>query len=81
MDHIEVWDSTHGIKLGQSPTGTGVNSVFINQMVTLPAAGEYKLSIIDVNPNNGYKSIHTAVVNVNVRASQASSLKRVSARP
>jgi hypothetical protein len=81
VDHIEVWDSTHGIKLGQSPTGTGVNSVFINQMVTLPAAGEYKLSIIDVNPNNGYKSIHTAVVNVNVRASQASSLKRVSARP
>lgn len=67
VDHIEVWDSTHGIKLGQSPVGTGVNSVFINQTVTLPAAGEYQLSILDVNPNNGYKSIHTAAVNVKVK--------------
>jgi hypothetical protein len=67
VDHIEVWDMTHGIKLGQSPVGTGVNSVFINQTVTVPAAGEYQLSILDVNPNDGYKSIHTSVVNVKVK--------------
>jgi hypothetical protein len=67
VDHIEVWDNTHGVKLGQSPVGTGVNSVFVNQTVTVPAAGEYQLSILDVNPNNGYKSIHTALVNIKVK--------------
>ncbi|MGA6984264.1 MAG: alkaline phosphatase family protein [Candidatus Sulfotelmatobacter sp.] len=67
VDHIEVWDNTHGVKLGQSPVGTGVNSAFINQTVTVPVAGEYQLSIFDVNPNDGYKSIHTAVVNVTVK--------------
>ncbi len=67
VDHIEVWDNTHGVKLGESPTGVGVNSVFINQSVKLPKAGSYQLAILDVNPNNGYKSIHTAYVNITVK--------------
>ena len=67
VDHIEVWDNTHGVKLGQSVTGTGVNSVFMNQNVTLPGAGTYQLAIEDINPNNGYKAIHTAYVNITVK--------------
>ncbi len=67
VDHIEVWDNTHGKKLGESATGLGVNSAFINQNVTLPAAGTYELAILDVNPNNGYKAIHTSYVTVTVK--------------
>ncbi|MCU1304103.1 MAG: phosphoesterase [Candidatus Sulfotelmatobacter sp.] len=67
VDHIEVWDNTHGVKLAQSVTGTGVNSVFMNQSVTLPSAGTYQLAIEDINPNNGYKAIHTAYVTVTVK--------------
>jgi hypothetical protein len=67
VDHIEVWDNTHGIKLGESPTGVGVNSAFINQNVTLPGAGTYQLAIMDINPNNGYKAIHTTYVTVTVK--------------
>jgi hypothetical protein len=67
VDHIEVWDNTHGVKLGQSVTGVGVNSVFINQTVKLPSAGTYQLAISGINPNNGYKAIHTAYVNVTVK--------------
>jgi hypothetical protein len=67
IDHIEVWDNTHGVKLGQSPTGVGVNSVFINQNVILPGPGTYQLAILDVNPNNGYKPIHTTYVNVTIK--------------
>jgi len=64
---IQVWDNTHGVKLGESPTGIGVNSVFMNQSVTLPGAGTYQLAIEDINPNNGYKAIHTTYVNVTVK--------------
>ncbi len=67
VDHIEVWDNTHGVKLGQSPTGMGVNSNFINQNVTLPASGAYQLAIEDINPNNGYKPIHITYVNINIK--------------
>ena len=67
VDHIEVWDNTHGVKLGESPTGVGVNSAFINQNVTLPKAGSYELAIMDINPNNGYKAIHTSYVNITVK--------------
>jgi Phosphoesterase family len=67
VDHIEVWDNTHGVKLGQSPTGVGVNSVFINQSVSLPGPGTYQLAIFDTDPNNGYKPIHTEYVNVTVK--------------
>jgi hypothetical protein len=67
VDHIEVWDNTHGTKLGESATGVGVNSAFINQNVTLPGPGTYQLAILDVNPNNGYKPIHTSYVTITVK--------------
>ena len=64
---IQVWDNTHGVKLGESPTGVGLNSVFMNQNVTLPGPGTYQFAIEDINPNNGYKAIHTTFVNVTVK--------------
>ena len=64
---IQVWDNTHGVKLGESSTGVGVDSVFINQNVTLPVAGTYQLAIEDINPKNGYKPIHTTYVTVTVK--------------
>lgn len=67
IDHLEVWDTTQNLKLGESVTGVGVNSAFINQNVTLPGPGTYKLAILDVNPNDGYKAIHTAYVTVTVK--------------
>ncbi len=67
VDHIEVWDNSHGVKLGQSPTGMGVNSNFINQTVTLPASGAYQLAIQDINANNGFKPIHTTYVTINIK--------------
>jgi hypothetical protein len=66
VDHIEVWDVTHGVKLGESNTGVGVNSLYIDQKVTLPKAGTYRLAINDVNAN-GYQSIHTTNVTVTVK--------------
>ncbi|MGA8433138.1 MAG: alkaline phosphatase family protein [Candidatus Sulfotelmatobacter sp.] len=69
VDHIEVWDTTDGKKLGESVTGVGVNSVFINQTVTLPKAGQsYRLAIMDINPNNDYQAIHTTYVTVTIKA-------------
>jgi len=68
VDHIEVWDNTHGKKLAQSPSGTtGENSVFFNQNVTLPGTGTYQLAFEDINPNNGWKPIHTTYVTVTVK--------------
>lgn len=64
---LQVWDNTHGVKLGESVTGVGVNSVFVNQNVKLPGAGTYQLAIEDIDPNNGYKGIHTTYVNVTVK--------------
>jgi hypothetical protein len=66
VDHIEVWDSTHGVKLGQSPVGLGLHSLFIDQTVTLPRAGTYQLAILDVD-GNSYNRIHTTYVNVTVK--------------
>ena len=64
---LQVWDNTHGVKLGESVTGVGMNSVFMNQNVKLPGAGTYQLAIEDIDPNNGYKGIHTTYVNVTVK--------------
>jgi Phosphoesterase family len=66
VDHLEVWDNTHGVKLGQSPTGVGVNSLFINQTVTLPRSGTYQLAINDVD-GNSFRTIHTTYVTVTVK--------------
>ena len=68
VDHIEVWDNTHGVKLGESATGVGVNSLFINQNVTLPKPGSYQLAIMDINPNNGFKAIHTTYVDITIKS-------------
>jgi hypothetical protein len=66
VDHLEVWDNTHGVKLGESPTGVGVNSLFINQKVTLPRPGTYQLAINDVD-GNSFRGIHTTYVTVTVK--------------
>jgi hypothetical protein len=66
VDHIEVWDDTHGVKLGESSTGVGVNSLYIDQKVTLPTAGTYRLAINDINAN-GYQPVHTTYVTVTVK--------------
>ena len=66
VDHIEVWDDTHGVKLGESSTGVGVNSLYIDQKVTLPKPGTYRLAINDVDAN-GYQPVHTTYVNVTVK--------------
>jgi hypothetical protein len=66
VDHIEVWDNTHGVKLGESVTGVGLNSNFINLSVTLPGPGLYQLVIEDINSNVPYKPIHKAYVNIKV---------------
>lgn len=68
VDHIEVWDNTHGQKLAQSVTGTGLNSAYMNQSVTLQyGPGTYQLAISDINPNNNYQPIHTTYVTVTVQ--------------
>jgi hypothetical protein len=66
VDHLEIWDNTHGVKLGQSPTGVGVNSLFVNQKVTLPRPGTYQLAINDVDGNT-FRAIHTTYVTVTVK--------------
>jgi hypothetical protein len=67
VDHIEVWDNTHSVKLGETVNGVGGNSAFIDQNVTLPGAGTYQLAIEDINPNNGYKPIHVSYATVTVK--------------
>jgi phosphatidylinositol-3-phosphatase len=70
VDHMEVWDNTHGVKLANSPTGTGVTSLFMNQNVTVDTAtygfGTYQLAISDISAGT-FQTIHTTLVNVNVQ--------------
>lgn len=70
VDHMEVWDNTHGVKLANSPTGTGVTSMYINQNVTVNRAqfgpGVYQLAISDIRAG-AFTTIHTTFVNVNVQ--------------
>jgi acid phosphatase len=66
IDHIEVWDNTHGVKLANSPTGTGLTSQYINQNVTLGyGAGTYQLAILDVNVS-GFTAVHTTYVTITI---------------
>lgn len=66
IDHMEVWDSTHGVKLANSPTGTGVTSLYMDQDVTLGyGAGTYQLAISDINAN-GFTPVHTTYVTITV---------------
>jgi hypothetical protein len=70
VDHMEVWDNTHGVKLANSPTGTGVTSLYINQNVTVNKAqfgpGIYQLAISDIRAG-AFTKINTTFVNVNVQ--------------
>jgi hypothetical protein len=70
VDHMEVWDNTHGVKLSNSPTGTGVTSLYMNQNVTVNTAqygyGNYQLAISDIDAAT-LKPIHSAYVTVNVQ--------------
>jgi hypothetical protein len=44
-----------------------MNCVFINQSVAFPKSGTYQLAIMDINPNDSYKSIHIAYINVTIK--------------
>jgi hypothetical protein len=66
IDHMEVWDNTHGVKLANSPTGTGLTSLYINQNVTLGyGVGTYQLAILDVNAS-GFTTVHTTYVTITI---------------
>ena len=66
IDHIEVWDNTHGVKLGNSPVGNGVTSLYVNQPFTVGyGAGSYQLAIDDIDSN--YNKVHTTYVNITVQ--------------
>jgi len=66
IDHMEVWDNTHGVKLANSPTGTGVTSLYMDQNVTLGyGAGTYQLAISDINAS-GFTPVHTTYVTITV---------------
>lgn len=66
IDHMEVWDNTHGVKLANSPTATGVTSLYIDQNVTLGyGAGTYQLAILDVNAS-GFTRVHTTYVTITI---------------
>lgn len=58
--NIQVWDHTHGIKLGQSAPGTST----INQTYTL-APGAYQLSVLDISTGT-YVVLHEVLVNITV---------------
>jgi hypothetical protein len=67
IDHLEVWDNTHGVKLANSPTGTGVTSLYMDQDVTLGfGPGTYQLAISDINAV-GFTKVHTTLVNITVQ--------------
>lgn len=66
IDHIEVWDNTHGIKLGNSPTGTGVTSLYVNQPFSVTKGpGNYQLAISDIDSN--FNKVHTTYVTITVQ--------------
>lgn len=66
VDHLEIWDNSHGVKLEQSVTGVGLNSNFIDRNITLPGPGLYQLVIEDINSNTD-KPIHKTYVNIKVQ--------------
>lgn len=66
IDHMEVWDNTHGVKLANSPTGTGLTSLYIDQNVTLGyGVGIYQLAILDVNAS-GFTRVNTTYVTITI---------------
>lgn len=66
IDHIEVWDNTHGIKLGNSPSGNGITSLYVDQDFTLTkGTGTYQLAISDIDTN--FNKVHTTYVTITVQ--------------
>lgn len=65
IDHMEVWDNTHNIKLGNSPSGNGITSLYVDQDFTLTkGSGTYQLAISDINTS--FAKVHTTYVTVTV---------------
>ena len=60
VDHLEVWDN--GKKLGNSPLGYGVTSLFLNQRYTL-GSGSHSMTIQDIGPGPGYSVLHKSTIN------------------
>lgn len=63
IDHMDVWDN--GVKLGNSPTGYGQTSLFINQTYTL-SSGAHQMTIEDIGPGPNFSVIHKTMVNFTV---------------
>ena len=64
VDHMEVWDN--GKKLGNSPLGYAVTSLFMNQNFTL-ATGSHQLTVEDIGPGPNYLVLHTATISLTVQ--------------
>jgi hypothetical protein len=66
IDHMEVWDNTHGEKLGNSPSGNGITSLYVNQdFILTHGVGTYQLAIEDIN--TAFAKVHTTLVTVTVQ--------------
>lgn len=63
VDHMDVWDN--GVKLGNSPTGYGQTSLFINQTYTLNS-GAHQMTVEDIGPGPNFSVIHRTTVNFTV---------------
>ncbi len=64
VDHVEVWDN--GLKLGNSPLGYAVTSLFINQNYTL-VKGSHLLTVQDVGPAPNYPILHKSTISLTVQ--------------
>ena len=64
VDHVEVWDN--GVKLGNSPLGYAVTSLFINQNFTL-AKGSHQLTVQDVGLAPKYSVLHKSTISLTVQ--------------
>lgn len=64
VDHLEVWDN--GTKLGNSPLGWGVTSLFIDQRYTLKS-GSHQMTIEDIGPGPNFAVVHKSAVNFTVQ--------------
>jgi acid phosphatase len=65
IDHMEVWDNTHNIKLGNSPSGNGITSLYVDKdFILTKGSGTYQLAISDINTS--FVKVHTTYVTVTV---------------
>ena len=64
VDHLEVWDN--GKKLGNSPLGYAVPSLFMNTYYRL-TKGSHQLTVQDVGAGPNYPVLHFSVINLTVQ--------------